>query len=141
MGIRTFMVVRHPLDRFLSGYGTVITRMQQLNGRKPCVTDRLAAILNMSEPQRLSAYLELYLAEGERWCEQVTCRGRRAGHSCLPQHVLSQRWFRNLWPGPIDFMLHTETLTADIQRLSRWLGVALSAQHSNAKPEIRAKDP
>ena len=107
---RSFTVVREPLQRFLSGYGTVRHRASRSGHWWPFNT-------TMSEPEKFEAFVDLLRREGDGL---VTNRPKEG---CLWFHVMSQPWFLELLNRPIDRVLRLEAsrLTCVLVRdLPRW---------------------
>merc|ERR1712066_345036 len=58
-GIYAFAMVRHPVTRFISAYGTI---MDRIGGKSlPCMREKLKLILLMKEPARFNAFVDLYI--------------------------------------------------------------------------------
>lgn len=103
---RSFAVVREPLDRFLSGYGTVRHR-----GRDHWPFNDT----NADEATTFERFVKLLLREGDAL---ATARPtERTG--CLWYHVFSQMWFLELAPRPLDRVLRLEGLANDLPELLR----------------------
>jgi len=103
---RSFAVVREPLDRFLSGYGTVRHR-----GRDHWPFNDT----NADEATTFERFVKLLLREGDAL---ATARPKeRTG--CLWYHVFSQMWFLELAPRPLDRVLRLEGLANDLPELLR----------------------
>ncbi len=122
---RSFAVVREPLQRFLSGYGTVRHRASRGNAHWPFNT-------TMSEPQKFEAFVDLLRREGDGL---VT---RRPKEGCLWFHVMSQTWFLELLNRPIDRVLRLESLEADLKVLLRDLPL-LDPRNETLKPSLPPK--
>jgi len=105
-----FTFVRHPVRRFISGYGTIMTRFEtaehQLRlggmifewGKLKHLRNmkRLREIWRMREPGRFDAFVSHYLQMGDQLLMYDF-----GSHCPLMAHVLSQTWFLNLYAGRI----------------------------------------
>jgi len=100
---RSFTVVREPLQRFLSGYGTVRHRAAR----------HWPFNASMSEADTFEAFVDLIRSEGDRL---VTSRPKEG---CVWFHVMSQTWFIELLERPIDRVLRLERLEEDLALLLR----------------------
>ena len=119
----SFTVVREPLRRFFSAYGTIRHRVQ-LKGMKPPHSSKSKAngaynsATRKAEIERFTKFVSVVVDEG------AIVQARNAG-SCHWSHVLSQMWFIEMYPQPINLVLHVESLEADINILRRYLPVNL----------------
>ena len=132
-GAPAFAVVREPLERFLSGYGTVLHR-----GR----------------PQLEAAGLfvagDSAVANFRRYVNFVAAAGDDVGRypstpplpePCLWHHTLPQTWFLDrLWPRELDFVLRLERLDADFAAMRRRLPLKTLARHYGTRTVPR-KNP
>merc|ERR1712187_297534 len=127
LGIRSFAVVRNPLDRFVSGFSTL---MKGAHGKMAynCNHTNFSFLLDLEEPQLTDAFVDLLVSEGDAYCDRL-CH-------CFAQHVLSITWFTNLWPGSLDLVIRQETLDVDMDKLSRWLGVKLPNNYKNKRQSM-----
>merc|ERR1712032_820356 len=85
--LKAFAFVRHPLDRFVSGYGTVMRRLlimaargEKLGGK--CMSRELYRIVHLPEPQRFRTFVDFFLARPEAWIDDYWCRKL----SCAAHH-------------------------------------------------------
>ena len=100
---KAFVVVREPLKRFLSGYGTVRSRVLAFHQK--------SIIGHEKELQRFRTFVKTLTSEGG------LVMARQGHDSCVWCHTLSQMWFIELYPHRIDFVVHLETLEADLKAL------------------------
>mmetsp|Transcript_30230 Transcript_30230/g.59216 ORF Transcript_30230/g.59216 Transcript_30230/m.59216 type:complete len:421 (+) Transcript_30230:110-1372(+) len=116
-----FAFIRHPVKRFISGYGTIMRRlgrkenqerlrgfvfewgMKKLKGMK-----ELKRIWSLPEPERFDVFVDHYLELGDGLLMYDF-----GGNCPLMAHVLSQTWFLNLYSKPIKYIGRTETLNDD----------------------------
>jgi len=117
---KAFAFIRHPITRFLSGYGTVIRRLKSID-------PVLKSVLNMPEPQRFNEFVDLFVKQGEKMVP-LYCSPRTG---CILQHVMSQTWFLNFWPGPID-LYRVEGFVDEVTRLAEFTQLDLSLPHANS---------
>eukprot|EP00929_Paragymnodinium_shiwhaense_P065622 TRINITY_DN32879_c0_g1_i1.p1 TRINITY_DN32879_c0_g1~~TRINITY_DN32879_c0_g1_i1.p1 ORF type:complete len:316 (+),score=57.50 TRINITY_DN32879_c0_g1_i1:107-1054(+) len=109
-GVEAFTFVRHPLERFFSGYGTLVARLLKIAAQTPeCLSDQMRAMLGVAEPERLRRFVVLLTSLGAALADHCRC----AEHRCIFAHVLSQIWFLNFWPGPFAFVGRFEHLAED----------------------------
>ena len=137
----SFTFVRDPLDRMISAFHEVVTR--------------LAAC---PDSCTLPAFVELgkrreYIASFKAFVEHVTSPAGAKGirircadnldrvnlltpcHVCALEHTASQLWHLQVYPYPIDFVGRVESLDQDLQALQQHLGLRLrgSGMHANAR--------
>eukprot|EP00471_Norrisiella_sphaerica_P013543 CAMPEP_0184499178 /NCGR_PEP_ID=MMETSP0113_2-20130426/40846_1 /TAXON_ID=91329 /ORGANISM="Norrisiella sphaerica, Strain BC52" /LENGTH=350 /DNA_ID=CAMNT_0026886999 /DNA_START=526 /DNA_END=1574 /DNA_ORIENTATION=+ len=119
-----FSFVRHPVRRFISGYGTIIHRLahpdnvQRLRGfvwewggvKNLAGMKELDQIWRSPEPQRFRSFVDLYLRLGDGLLSYDF------GSRCpLMAHVLSQTWFMNLYAGQIQYLGRLESMNEDYE--------------------------
>lgn len=95
---KAFAFVRHPTMRFVSAYGTVLYHLTERQRDVDNVDQPLLFMKQMEEPRRFNTFVRLFVKEGTgilKWYHY-------AGVPCLLEHFLSQTWFLNFWPGPIE---------------------------------------
>lgn len=122
---KAFAFIRHPITRFLSGYGTVISRLNITLKWSTSIDSVLKSIFDMPEPQRFNEFVDLFVKQGEK----VVPLYRMPG-SCIMQHVMSQTWFLNFWPGPID-LYRVEGIVDEVKRLAEFTQLDLSLPHKD----------
>ena len=99
---KSFTVVREPLARFLSGYGTVRHRGAH---HWPFNT-------TLPESDKFERFVDLLSAEGDGLALH------RPKERCLWYHAFSQLFFFEFLPGKkVDDVLHLETLETDLARM------------------------
>jgi len=124
---KAFAFIRHPITRFLSGYGTIMRRLKvTLNMGSTSIDPVLKSVLYMPEPQRFNEFVDLFVKQGEK----VVLLYRSPGY-CIMQHVMSQTWFLNFWPGPVD-LYRVEGFVDEVKRLAEFTQLDLSLPHANS---------
>ena len=114
-GIAAYAFVRHPLERFFSGYGTIVARLLDVARARPeCLSRRLQHTLGLGEPERFDAFVELLTTLGDRIAEHYRCYD----HRCVFAHVFSQIWFLNLWPGRFARIGRFERFAEDLEGIA-----------------------
>jgi len=127
-GIYSFAMVRHPVARFISAYGTIMHRIGGVV--LPCMHPELRQVTAMEEPARFNAFVDMYIRNGTDMMSSYSC-GKERLDQCVIGHAFSQTWFLNFWPGPITQLMHSETLEKDIKLLSEAMGKTLVVGHHN----------
>mmetsp|Transcript_8557 Transcript_8557/g.12088 ORF Transcript_8557/g.12088 Transcript_8557/m.12088 type:complete len:375 (-) Transcript_8557:392-1516(-) len=131
--VTAFAILRHPIERFISGYGTIMQRLQwyvrmcekHRDILWPLDSGRLAQIFRMEEPRRFRMFVDFFLDEGDNMIENFPFYYFDCG--ILP-HVMSQTWFMNLYPGRIQYVGKIENATQDISWLiHKVVGVEINA--------------
>lgn len=118
--IPAFAFIRHPIPRFISGYGTIVNRMHAKT-QKDCVDPELHFLFDTPEPQRFNMFVDLFVKHGAGILKLYHCAEldpTKKVSPCVMHHVMSQTWFLNLWPGPVD-VYHVETMAADMATISQ----------------------
>lgn len=126
--IYSFAMVRHPVTRFISAYGTIMHRIGGVV--LPCMHPELRQLTVMEEPGRFNAFVDMYIRNGTDMISSYSCGAERLDQ-CVIGHAFSQTWFMNFWPGPITQLMHSETLEKDVTVLSEAMGKPLVIGHHN----------
>ena len=117
---QSFTVVREPLARFLSGYGTVRHRGERY---WPFNETRF------SEAEKFERFVVMLSAEGDRLATQ------RPKDRCLWYHAFSQMWYFEFLPQrKVNYVLRLETLEADLEHMLR--AMPLVAKNATLLPEL-----
>jgi len=105
----------------LSGYGTLVSRLPDLFGS---CGDQLECFRE---------FVTNLTTQGERLAQAHAMKADRhrgggggggGGFKCALYHVLSQMWFISLAPRPLDFIVHLETMEADLKAMAKCLPLA-----------------
>ena len=124
---RAFAVVREPLDRILSGYGTLISRllkMAHLDATWPA-SPLFAALLDKDADAiaRFEAFAELLTSRGDGLLTEPHARAPTP-HVCVWRHVLSQMWYLAMWRGEIEYVARLENLDDELATVGERFGLA-----------------
>ena len=124
---RAFAVVREPLDRILSGYGTLISRllkMAHLDATWPA-SPLFAALLDKDADAiaRFEAFAELLTSRGDGLLTEPHARAPTP-HVCVWRHVLSQMWYLAMWRGEIEYVVRLEDLDDELATVGERFGLA-----------------
>ena len=124
---RAFAVVREPLDRILSGYGTLISRllkMAHLDATWPA-SPLFAALLDKDADAiaRFEAFAELLTSRGDGLLTEPHARAPTP-HVCVWRHVLSQMWYLAMWRGEIEYVARLEDLDRELDTIRERFGLA-----------------
>jgi hypothetical protein len=118
----SFTVVREPLQRFLSGYGTIISRLEEKLLRVTGLGNTSAGVYNnMTRTERFGAFVDLVIHAGDRM--GLFPQNSWTREHCVWYHTMTQMWFIELMPQRIDYTLHVETLDADLMFLANVLDI------------------
>lgn len=123
---KAFAFVRHPVMRFVSAYGTILNHvMDQYKRKRPTLSQPLEFLWHMDEPNRFNKFVKLFVKHGDeilKWYNSGTV-------PCLMQHVLSQTWFLNFWPGPIE-LYDVDHFDEAVQKLDGYMKLNLTVPPS-----------
>jgi hypothetical protein len=125
---RAFTVVREPLERLISGYGTLIARLttvERERARRPAGDARRPAGERSAPSSQLRGGRGGAVARFERFVELLTTRGDALlredqgvrPYGCLWGHVMSQMWFLAPFAGEIEYVAHVEELEPDLEHI------------------------
>lgn len=123
-GIKAFMFTRHPITRFVSGYGTIMNRACGKNGGP----QEWKTLCQMDEPVRFSTFVRIFAERGTGILDMVVGVDAK---SWVMFHVFSSTWFRNFWPGPINFIGQVETFADSLADFNKLTGMSFKLPHSN----------
>jgi len=135
----SFVVVREPLARFVSGYQTVRSRLLLKHGYFH--DESSTSITLTSEVNRFVSFTKRILTHGAH-AQHVHDFEESGlvtvpGSGCIWYHTLSQMWFIEMYPLPINFILHLETLEADLKLLKKLLPIKM--QSTSSLPKMNSK--
>merc|ERR1712166_95328 len=102
---KSFVFVREPLARMLSGYGTLVKRLKSKLLRKAWP----AFMFETNEALRFKGFVDMLTSHTD---EALASKVNNV--DCVWQHVMSQMWFFNNYPAEITFVARM-----DVQHLSR----------------------
>lgn len=118
--IKAFTFLRHPVMRFVSGYGTVVHRQKEW--KDPA----LRALLDLPEPERFNKFVQRYIRDGLEVLEKG---------GVVFTHLLSQTFFLDLWPGPLEFVGRVELFKESVAKLGQFIHSELRAPPHLTKNE------
>eukprot|EP00466_Bigelowiella_natans_P004793 jgi/Bigna1/135019/aug1.27_g9727 len=113
--ITAFSFVRHPVDRFVSGYATMLLHF---DWNYKNLTSRTKQLMDLKEPQRFSAFVDYITDQGTRIVEPFTRKCNGDGQARVEKvenfftseeaagylHMFSQTWFLSQYPGRIQYI-------------------------------------
>ena len=113
----SFVVVREPLTRLLSAYGTIVERASRLPGFQMF---RLYPFMrHADEVARFSHFARLLRTEGDR----LIMREAREVSACDKEpvwmHAMSQMFYLQAYPYPFDYVAHLETYDSDLTKIEK----------------------
>jgi len=113
----TFTLMRHPVERFISGYGTIAFR--GANHRAEGILDlpensRVRKMWEMDEPDRFHEFVNLFLETYDTLPNKYAPKGVLCGFFA---HVLSQSFFWNVYPGDIHYTASTRNASAALNEM------------------------
>jgi len=111
-GFFAFSIVRHPVQRFLSGYGTVIKRLKDYFLENPIGENdkRIRAIMKLNEPRRFREFVDFFLSPSYGI-------NMIKNEPNILAHTFSSSFFWNLYPGKIHSIGRTESAEKDLEAL------------------------
>lgn len=116
----SFVMVRDPLSRLVSAYGTISERASRLQTK---VAFRLYPFLrHADEVARFTHFSRLLREEGDNLLRrEIQELGRDKACEREPNwmHAMSQMYFLQAYPHPFDFVVHLENLDADLAQAER----------------------
>ncbi|KAJ8603612.1 hypothetical protein CTAYLR_004842 [Chrysophaeum taylorii] len=129
--VRAFTVVRDPLRRFLSGYGTLRHRCFF---DKECVNSAPFFKNHSNEEDRFRSYVDYLIAHGDG----VLDLHNPPGLKTMWWHTLSVMWFLEQFSWLFDFILHLENLDAEVHELAKYLPLKVVNQgHKLPKNNVK----
>ena len=125
--VTAFAVVRHPVTRFVSAYGTVINRLVTRNGKCNCLgannrTHEMNVLLSKPEPERFNDFVVVYKERG------IHMADFRDHCMFVLNHVFSQTFYLNYFPGPIAYLGHAEDMEKTVEDIGKLMGVNLEME-------------
>ena len=116
---KSFVFVREPLTRMLSGYGTLVKRL------KSRLLRRLwpAFMFETNEALRFKGFVDMLTSHTD---EALASKDNNV--DCVWQHVMSQMWFFNLYPAEITFVAKMEQLEVELAAISSHLNVSFGSK-------------
>lgn len=111
--VKSFVVVREPLQRMLSGYGTLQARLQLELPRAHWPE----FLHEEDEPTRFTRFVDLLVSTPDIELAHSACNVQ-----CIWQHVMTQMWFISLFPAEITFLARTEHLDEDLPAAANAIG-------------------
>jgi len=116
---KSFVFVREPLARMLSGYGTLVKRLRSRLHRRSWP----AFMFETSEALRFKGFVDMLTSHTD---EVLASEANNV--DCVWQHVMSQMWFFNNYPAEITFVARMEQLEAELAAISLHLNVSFGTK-------------
>ena len=116
---KSFVFVREPLARMLSGYGTLVKRLKSKLLRKAWP----AFMFETNEALRFKGFVDMLTSHTD---EALASKVNNV--DCVWQHVMSQMWFFNNYPAEITFVARMEQLEAELAAISLHLNVSFGSK-------------
>jgi len=116
---KSFVFVREPLARMLSGYGTLVKRLKRRLLRRSWP----AFMFETNEALRFKGFVDMLTSHTD---EVLASKANNV--DCVWQHVMSQMWFFNNYPAQITFVARMEQLEAELAAISLHLNVSFGTK-------------
>ena len=116
---KSFVFVREPLARMLSGYGTLVKRLKSRLLRRSWP----AFMFETNEALRFKGFVDMLTSHTD---EVLASEANNV--DCVWQHVMSQMWFFNNYPAQITFVARMEQLEAELAAISLHLNVSFGTK-------------
>jgi len=116
---KSFVFVREPLARMLSGYGTPVKRLKSRLLRRSWP----AFMFETNEALRFKGFVDMLTSHTD---EVLASEANNV--DCVWQHVMSQMWFFNNYPAEITFVARMEQLEAELAAISLHLNVSFGTK-------------
>ncbi|GAB5359568.1 hypothetical protein AAMO2058_000554600 [Amorphochlora amoebiformis] len=118
--VKAFTIVRHPVKKFISGYGTAMIHFN-IAGRR-IRPPYLATLCKVEEPKRFVEFVNLFVEKGLDIVNPYLKNGKllnfwKSFEAAGFMHMFSQTWFMSLYPGPIEYIGRVESIEEDMQYL------------------------
>lgn len=113
----SFVVVREPLTRLLSAYGTILERASRLPGY---LAFRLYPFMrHADEVARFSHFARLLRYEGDQLMMREAEEINLCERDPIWMHAMSQMFYFQAYAYPFDYVAHLETYDADLIEVER----------------------
>jgi hypothetical protein len=116
---KSFVLVREPLARMLSGYGTLVKRLKSRLVRR----NWPAFMFETNETLRFKGFVDMLTSHKD---EVLASKANNV--DCVWQHVMSQMWFLNNYPAEITFVARMEQLEPELAAISSHLNVSFGTK-------------
>jgi len=123
---KSFAIVREPLDRMLSGYGTLVKRLQSR-----LVKRRWPPFLSeVDEAKRFEGFVDYLTSHTD---EELASKNHNT--DCVWQHVMTQMWFFDLYPNQVEFIGRLEELETELEFIRLRLNVTFGEKGNGNRHE------